>query len=1017
MARLLYRLGRLVAAHPVIVLLIWVAAAAGVTLVVKQVGSETSNNVDLPGTGSQLATDLLQAGFPPQQNGSNPIIFKVTKGKVTDSANKQAITDSYKAIKKIGFVHSATSPFSQDGQGQVSKDGKIAFISVLLSISSNELTEEEAQRVMNAAEPGVKAGMQVEGGGSIGSTLSPNDTSTSDLIGILAAMLILTLTFGTVVAMGMPIGGAVIGLTTALGLIGLMGHLIAVPDIAHTVATMIGLAVGIDYALFLVTRHRSQLAEGLELHESIARAVGTAGTAIVFAGCTVVVALVSLVVAGIPLVSSLGYTGAVAVGTAVLAAITLLPAFMSLAGKRINSIALPKRFQASDDPAHKGIWGRWAGFVVHRPIVPLLLAAAILVPLIIPVTDLHLGQEDIGQTPSSTMERRAYDLMQQGFGPGYNGPLIIAVALTPAAKADPAVTAQENQLKQLQNELDAEQKQGNEMQAQLETGQASLEKQQTQLEKQQAQLEAQQAQLNSEAAALAQQQAALEAEAASLQQQRDQLAAQAAALKARAIELAKLLVLNRAQQKRVEHAISISVNPARIARLEAKLARLQREEAAMVKEAKLIAKQAKALEAKAVTLSAQAAQLDQQKQSLEAQAADLQQQGAVLQQQADALKQQGNELQAQADELQAEKQQLIALQNKAKKQQKQATKLHNELVKTLTKAGGDDRGTDPRLVKLQDALTNTKGDKLVAPPQISKKGNDAVFTVIATTAPSAPATVDLVKRLRDNGHPQRHRQGDRRLRRRLDREQRRPGGRDLEPAAAGDHHDPAAQHAGAAGRVPLAADPAAGGGNQPADRAGRVRHRHRVLPVGLGHRHHRRRDHGRLGADRQLRAADDVRDPVRPEHGLPGVPALVRRPLPRGGRGRPQLRRRRPARRGARDRRRRADHDLGLLELHPERRPGGQAVRCRPVQRRVPGGDDGADARARGADPAGQVGLVDAALAGEDRAHHRHRGHGAGPAQVGAAGADVRGAGRGACAMMAAWPTSIPSRPPSGSAS
>ena len=159
-ARLLYRLGRLVAAHPVIVLLIWVAAAAGVTLVVKQVGSETSNNVDLPGTGSQLATDLLQAGFPPQQNGSNPIIFKVTKGKVTDSANKQAITDSYKAIKKIGFVHSATSPFSQDGQGQVSKDGKIAFISVLLSISSNELTEEEAQRVMNAAEPGVKAGMQ-----------------------------------------------------------------------------------------------------------------------------------------------------------------------------------------------------------------------------------------------------------------------------------------------------------------------------------------------------------------------------------------------------------------------------------------------------------------------------------------------------------------------------------------------------------------------------------------------------------------------------------------------------------------------------------------------------------------------------------------------------------------------------------------------------------------------------------------------------------------------------------------
>ena len=143
--------------------------------------------------------------------------------------------------------------------------------------------------------------------------LSPNDTSTSDIIGILAAMLILTFTFGTVVAMGMPIGTAILGLTTALGVIGLLGHLIAVPDIAHTVATMIGLAVGIDYALFLVTRHRTQLREGIEMHESIARAVGTAGTAVVFAGCTVVVALVSLAVAGIPLVSALGYTAAMAV--------------------------------------------------------------------------------------------------------------------------------------------------------------------------------------------------------------------------------------------------------------------------------------------------------------------------------------------------------------------------------------------------------------------------------------------------------------------------------------------------------------------------------------------------------------------------------------------------------------------------------------------------------------------------------------------------------------------------------
>ena len=183
-------------------------------------------------------------------------------------------------------------------------------------------------------------------------------------------MLILTFTFGTVVAMGMPIGTAILGLTTALGAIGLLGHLISVPSIAHTVATMIGLAVGIDYALFLVTRHRSQLREGMEMRESVARAVGTAGTAVVFAGCTVVVALVSLAVAGIPLVSALGYTAALAVATAVLAAVTLLPALMSLAGSFINRLALPARLHPSDDPDKEGLWGHWASAVTRRPVRP-----------------------------------------------------------------------------------------------------------------------------------------------------------------------------------------------------------------------------------------------------------------------------------------------------------------------------------------------------------------------------------------------------------------------------------------------------------------------------------------------------------------------------------------------------------------------------------------------------------------------------------------------------------------------
>jgi uncharacterized membrane protein YdfJ with MMPL/SSD domain len=771
---MLYRLGHLVAAHPVVVLVFWIALAAGVTLTVKQVGANTDNNVSLPGTGSQAATDLLQAGFPPQQNGSNPIIFHIRgAGKVTDKDNKQAITDSYKAIKKIKYVHSATSPFAQGAGAQISKDKKTAFVSVLLNVSSNDLTEQQAQRVLDAANPGKQAGMEVVGGGSIGSTLSPNDTSTSDVIGILAAMIILTFTFGTVVAMGMPIGTAILGLTTALGVIGLMGHLVSVPDISTTIATMIGLAVGIDYALFLVTRHRGQMREGMELHESIALAVGTAGTAVVFAGCTVVVALLSLFVAGIPLVAALGYTAAVAVGTAVLAAVTLLPALMALAGRHIESLALPLWLHPKDDPQKEGIWGRWAGFVTRHPLIPVLLAVALMVPLIIPVLSLELGQEDIGQTNPATMQRRAYDLMSQAYGPGFNGPLIIAVAVAPKAKGDPKVVDQENQLKSLQKTLKQEQKEGKQQQAEISSEQARLEQQQAQLEHKQALLNQQSASLRAQRAQLEQQQAALEAHGARLQAENNQLnaeqhqlEAQAAALKQDAKALAVRLVANRAEQAKVERKLQKATNPTRIAELQARLKRLKRREQEIIAqlrhdkaEAKKLLREAKSLVAKKEALKQQKQTLEAQSAQLSAQAASLQAQAASLEQQGAALQRQGAELQAQANDLQQQGAQLKALQKKAKKQQKQADKLHSQLVTTLTKAGGDVRGTDPRLVKLQNALIKTKGDKLVSPPSISKEGNDVVYSVIATTAPSSQATVDLVRHLRSTVIPSNSEQG------------------------------------------------------------------------------------------------------------------------------------------------------------------------------------------------------------------------------------------------------------------
>ena len=344
--------------------------------------------------------------------------------------------------------------------------------------------------------------MEVAAGGSIGSKLSKPETESSELVGIIAAMIILTFAFGTIVAMGMPIITAVIGLVVGLSAIGLMGHLVGVPDIAPTLATMIGLGVGIDYSLFLVSRHRRQIAAGMEMRESIATTVATAGGAVVFAGGTVVIALLALAVAGIPLVTSLGYASAVAVLTAVLAAITLLPALLGLVGRHIESVRLPAFLRPRKKEPGTGLWDRWGRAVTHRPLIAIAASVIALGILAIPVFSLTLGQEDIGATPKDTTERQAYDLMTVGFGVGYNGPLLIGVNLDTPATTDPAVQAQEDQANALQAQLEQEQKEGQAQQAALERQADALKAQQAELERQQAGLEAQEAELQRQAAAL-----------------------------------------------------------------------------------------------------------------------------------------------------------------------------------------------------------------------------------------------------------------------------------------------------------------------------------------------------------------------------------------------------------------------------------------------------------------------------------------------------------------------------------
>ncbi len=779
---MLYRLGRLTAARAWVVLGGWLVLAATVVALVHLYGANTSDNLSLPGTDSQAAKDLLAEEFPPQQNGASPIVFHTASGKVSDADYKQAIEASHAAIVALTHVHSATDPFSQQGQAQISKDGQTAFIPVLLDVGSSELTDEIAESVLAAADPGVQAGMQVAAGGPIGSELSEPASASSELIGLAAAMIILAFAFGAIVAMGMPIATALVGLVVGLSAIGLLGHLATVPSIAPTLATMIALGVGIDYALFLVSKHLGHLREGMELDESIALTVATSGSAVVYAGGTVVIALLALAVAGIPLVTALGYASAVAVATAVLAAITLLPALLSLAGHRVEALRLPAFLRPEPKEPGAGFWAGWARFVTRHPVITALGTIALFVPLLIPFGALEFGQEDVGATPESTTERQAYDLMSAGFGVGYNGPLIVSVRLGTPAKQSSQYTSQLNQATSLQAQLEQEQKEGTTQKDDLETQSSTLQEQQAALEQQQATLQAQSESLQTQANELRADQAALQTQARQLEQQAGRVQAEQRALARRQAALieealvlerrvgsvSRALARNRAEARGTQAELSRASAPTVRKALEAKLGLLDRRATTLERRLAALEGEGRTLRAKESALRAAQGKLRSQEQALTFDAVELARQaqtlageaGAVLQQKQD-LEQQANtlqleaaQLQAQAAELQTQQAQLQNVQQQATTQQQQAEQLQQELTEELTQAGGDPRGTDPRLVELQNALGGTKDVSVVSPPGINTDGEAALFNVIAKSAPASDVTADLVRTLRTYTIPQ-----------------------------------------------------------------------------------------------------------------------------------------------------------------------------------------------------------------------------------------------------------------------
>jgi putative drug exporter of the RND superfamily len=447
MTGVLYAIARFCVRRRFVVLAVWVLAAVALVAVSHRLSDNTSDNLKLPGTDSQRATDALSHSFPAQSNGSSPIVLHVSNGKLTDSKYSSAVNEAAADVAKAPHVASAVNPLTSQGASALSKDQATGYISVTTSVSAGELSVDDAQSIIDAAsKPAQKAGIEVQTGGQLGQKVSKPSTESSELIGILAAMVILTITFGTLVAMFLPIVNAILALVATLAIIRMLSHVTTVSTVAPTLATMIGLGVGIDYALFIVTRHFRGLDEGLDLRESIARATATSGGAVVFAGGTVTIALVSLAVADIPLVTTMGLMAAIAVVVAVLAAVTLLPATLAIVGPQINSLRVRGRHK--DAHPKRGLWARWAAAVANHPVVAGVAALAILLPLAIPLLSLNLGQKDVSALSKSTTARQAYDQISTNFGAGVNGPLIVSVSL-----GSPAKNTSDSRLATLQKDI------------------------------------------------------------------------------------------------------------------------------------------------------------------------------------------------------------------------------------------------------------------------------------------------------------------------------------------------------------------------------------------------------------------------------------------------------------------------------------------------------------------------------------------------------------------------------------
>jgi len=426
-------LARFAVRRPLIVLLLWIAVITGVQTAAVTAGSDYRNEFTLSGTDSQAAADLLADRFPEMSGDTDRIVWRVEDGTATGAAAIRVVHPLLDRVGELGIVTEALPPAAGPGPAQVSADGRTAFATVQYSGPAVELPLEQIEELAVAVEEADDswAGGELAIGGQGVSRLSAPEIGPLEIVGLLFAAAVLFLAFGSATAMLLPIVSAVAALAVGLGIVSLLSTAMTISDVAPVLGVLLGLGVGIDYALFVVNRFRNALAAGEPVDQAVVLSIKTSGRAVVFAGITVCLALAGMFVPGISFLYGIAVGAAVAVLCTVASAVTLLPALLLLLGRRVLGRRIRRRLASGGATGQDAapFFAPWARLVRRRPVALGLLALAALTAVAAPALDLRLGTADQGNDPRGTTTRQAYDLLAEGFGAGFNGPLLVTVDL------------------------------------------------------------------------------------------------------------------------------------------------------------------------------------------------------------------------------------------------------------------------------------------------------------------------------------------------------------------------------------------------------------------------------------------------------------------------------------------------------------------------------------------------------------------------------------------------------------